>query len=54
VNARFSLSAFPRPLNRSAGGLGHTLPYLIPDVHTVAVAVGGVLGFLTGILIGSS
>ena len=89
-----SLTGRGRPLTRgfvcglmtAAGGLGHTLPYLIPDIHVatwIAVAVvlvelgviawirhrymdsplpsavfqvvvGGLLVFLTGILIGSS
>jgi rubrerythrin len=72
-------------LMTAAGGIGHTLPYLIPDVHTATavavgvvlvelgviawvrhtfmdtpwlsaifqVVIGGVLVFLTGILIGS-
>jgi erythrin-vacuolar iron transport family protein len=73
-------------LMTTVGGLGHTLPYLIPDVHVatwlavavviaelilitwirhrymdapwgrslIQVVVGGVLVFLTGVLIGSS
>jgi rubrerythrin len=89
-----SLTGRGRPLIRglvcglmtTLGGLGHTLPYLIPDVYTATavavgvvcvelgviawvrhrfmdtpwasavfqVVVGGVLVFLTGILIGSS
>jgi rubrerythrin len=89
-----SLTGRGRPLIRgficglmtAVGGLGHTLPYLIPDVHTATavaigvvlvelaviswirhrfmdtpltaaafqVVVGGLLVFLTGILIGSS
>jgi erythrin-vacuolar iron transport family protein len=89
-----SLTGRGRPLTRgfvcglmtAAGGLGHTLPYLIPDVKVatwvavavvllelvliawirhrymdtswgrslVQVVVGGVLVFLTGVLIGSS
>jgi len=89
-----SLTGRGRPLTRglvcglmtAAGGLGHTLPYLIPDVKVatwvavavvilelvliawirhrymdtswgrslVQVVVGGILVFLTGVLIGSS
>jgi rubrerythrin len=89
-----SLTGRGRPLARgfvcglmtALGGLGHTLPYLIPDVYTATgvavgvvivellviswvrhkymetplasallqVVIGGVLVFLTGILIGSS
>jgi erythrin-vacuolar iron transport family protein len=89
-----SLTGRGRPLIRGAvcgamtalGGLGHTMPYLIPDVYTatgiamfvvmielaviawvrhhfmetpwvsavVQVVIGGLLVFLTGILIGSS
>jgi hypothetical protein len=89
-----SLTGRGRPLIRgvicglmtAVGGLGHTLPYLIPYIHTAnivagvvvavelgviswvrhrymdtpiatavfQVVVGGVLVFLTGILIGSS
>jgi rubrerythrin len=89
-----SMTGRGRPLTRglvcglmtALGGLGHTLPYLIPDVHTATavavvvvlielgaiawvrhrfmdtpltaavfqVVVGGLLVFLTGILIGSS
>jgi hypothetical protein len=89
-----SLTGRGRPLIRGivcglmtcAGGLGHTLPYLIPNIHlanyvayavvaiellaisyirnrfmdtpflsaSFQVIVGGVLVFLTGILIGSS
>lgn len=89
-----SLSGRGRPLIRglvcglmtTLGGIGHTLPYLIPDIHIatwlavgvvmveliliawvrhrymdspwgrslVQVVVGGLLVFLTGVLIGSS
>src|SRR5262249_40880721 len=89
-----SLTGRGHPLTRGAvcglmtalGGLGHTLPYLIPDVYTattiavivallelavisyvrhrymdtpltsaiIQVMVGGLLVFLTGILIGNS
>lgn len=89
-----SLTGRGRPLTRglvcglmtTLGGLGHTLPYLIPNVHVatwvavavvmvelaviawvrhrymdtpwgrslVQVVIGGVLVFLTGVLIGSS
>lgn len=89
-----SLTGRGRPLARglvcglmtTLGGVGHTLPYLIPDIHVatwlavavvivelvviawvrhrymdspwgrslIQVVVGGVLVFLTGVLIGSS
>ncbi len=51
-------------LMTTAGGIGHTLPYLIPEFRTATaipflraafqVIVGGVLVFLVGIWIGSS
>lgn len=42
-------------LMTTADGIGHTLPYLIPDFHTAtALAFGGTLVLATGILIGSA
>lgn len=42
-------------LMTTADGIGHTLPYLIPDFRTAtALAFGGALVLATGILIGSA
>jgi rubrerythrin len=37
-------------LMTAAGGLGHTLPYLIPNVHTATVIAGGVVLVELGII----